>query len=155
MESPSASGTSLAQVTKWTVSLHFYTPLSPTLSPLLFTIHHLPFFTILFLLFPITVVIFARLFLTLATGAAVIFAQFQSINQFRVIGWYNAAWGVALMILFVVMFRGESGCSKSITCCKAGTGNHRNRRKLLNCTPKPIQGFISFLFYILSCMVLV
>ncbi len=152
MESPSASGTSLAQVTKWTVSLHFYTPLSPTLSPLLFTIHH--FYNPLSS-FPHYCRHFARLFLTLATGAAVIFAQFQSINQFRVIGWYNAAWGVALMILFVVMFRGESGCSKSITCCKAGTGNHRNRRKLLNCTPKPIQGFISFLFYILSCMVLV
>ncbi|XP_064390131.1 uncharacterized protein LOC135338046 isoform X2 [Halichondria panicea] len=79
-------------------------------------------------------------------GAAVIFAQFQSINQFRVIGWYNAAWGVALLILLVVMFRGESGCSKPVTCC---TGSHGDWRKLLNCTSKPIRVFIVITMLIL------
>ncbi len=90
-------------------------------------------------------------YLTLAiyiTGAAVIFAQFQSINQFRVIGWYNAAWGVALLILLVVMFRGESGCSKPVTCC---TGSHGDWRKLLNCTSKPIRVFISSKLIINYC----
>ena len=41
-------------------------------------------------------------------GAAVIFAQFQSVDQFRAIGWYNVAWGVALLILLIFTFRGES-----------------------------------------------
>lgn len=40
-------------------------------------------------------------------GAAVIFAQFKSINQFTAIGWFNVAYGLAALILLVVMFRGE------------------------------------------------
>ena len=41
------------------------------------------------------------------TGAAVIFAQFKSINQFTAIGWFNVAYGLASLILLIVMFRGE------------------------------------------------
>ncbi len=43
----------------------------------------------------------------LHAGAAVIFAQFEYINQFKAIGWFNVAYGVAALLLLVVMFRGE------------------------------------------------
>ncbi|XP_064395488.1 uncharacterized protein LOC135342628 isoform X1 [Halichondria panicea] len=43
----------------------------------------------------------------IGSGAAVIFAQFEYINQFKAIGWFNVAYGVAALLLLVVMFRGE------------------------------------------------
>ena len=53
-------------------------------------------------------------------GVATIFAQFD-IDQFRSIAWYNAAAGMALIVLQFVIFRGESKCKKlpecSMTCC--------------------------------------
>ena len=45
-------------------------------------------------------------------GVAVIFAQFESVDQFRAIGWYNVAYGVALLFLLLFIFRGESSCKK-------------------------------------------
>ena len=47
--------------------------------------------------------------LCLRTGAAVIFAQFP-IDQFRAIAWYNIVMGTVLLLLQLVLFRGEAGC---------------------------------------------
>lgn len=45
------------------------------------------------------------------TGIAAVFAQF-AIDQFRSIAWYNVAIGVALIILQLIIFHGESNCNK-------------------------------------------
>ena len=45
------------------------------------------------------------------TGIAAVFAQFK-IDQFRSIAWYNVAIGVALIILQLTIFHGESNCNK-------------------------------------------
>ncbi len=42
-------------------------------------------------------------------GAAVIFAQFP-IDQFRAIAWYNVVMGTVLLLLQLVLFRGEADC---------------------------------------------
>ena len=51
------------------------------------------------------------------TGVATIFAQFD-IDQFRSIAWYNVAAGVALIILQLVIFHGESSCHHKVKQCK-------------------------------------
>lgn len=47
----------------------------------------------------------------LPTGATVAFSQFD-INQFRAIAWFNVAAGLGFVILLLVIFRGESGCTE-------------------------------------------
>ena len=47
----------------------------------------------------------------ISTGATVAFSQFD-INQFRAIAWFNVAAGLGFVVLLVVVFRGESGCTK-------------------------------------------
>ena len=42
-----------------------------------------------------------------------IFSQFD-ISQFRSIAWFNAAAGLAFVVLQLVMFRGESKCRKPL-----------------------------------------
>ena len=48
-------------------------------------------------------------------GAAVVFAQYP-IDQFRSIAWYNMGFGVALLIMQVIIFRGESSFKKISQC---------------------------------------
>lgn len=43
------------------------------------------------------------------------FAQFQ-IDQFRSIAWYNVAFGVAFILLQLVLFHGESTCKTAKQC---------------------------------------
>ena len=40
-------------------------------------------------------------------GLTVIVAQFESVDQFRAIGWFNVAYGVVVLCVFVILFRGE------------------------------------------------
>ena len=49
------------------------------------------------------------------TGVAAIFAQFD-IDPFRSIAWYNAAAGMALIVLQFLLFHGESKCKKLPKC---------------------------------------
>ena len=71
-------------------------------------------------------------------GAAVIFAQFHTVNQFRSIAWYNVAAGVVLIALQVVMFQGESSCRAK----RKNFANSCNKRPKLNTSILEI--FISF-----------
>ena len=52
---------------------------------------------------------------SISTGVAVIFAQFP-INQFRSIAWYNAVAGIAIIAVQLLIFRGESDCTKLTNC---------------------------------------
>jgi hypothetical protein len=49
-------------------------------------------------------------------GAAAVLAQFK-IDQFRSIAWFNVAFGVAFIILEVIIFRGESNFKKLKSRC--------------------------------------
>ena len=40
-------------------------------------------------------------------GFAVIVAQFESVDQFRAMGWFNFAYGVVVLCVLVILFRGE------------------------------------------------
>ncbi len=80
--------------------------------------------------------------LSVHVGAAVIFAQFQYVNQFRAVGWYNAALGMVLILLLFIMFRGESSCSGKklrIASCV-----YQVDKKTDGINIKPLQIFISF-----------
>jgi len=44
-------------------------------------------------------------------GTATIFALFPYVDQFRAIGWFNVAYGVAAIILQVLLFHGEIKCT--------------------------------------------
>ena len=46
-----------------------------------------------------------------STGATVVFAQFP-ISQFRAIAWFNVAVGLLFILLQLILFRGESKCTK-------------------------------------------
>ena len=61
----------------------------------------------------------------LPVGVAVIFAQLP-INQFRSIGWYNAALGFVIIIAQFFLFKGESGCSK-LRICNSSTWKSSNK----------------------------
>ena len=45
-------------------------------------------------------------------GAAVVFAQFETVNQFRAIGWFNVVYSVIGLGLLLIMFHGEMRCKK-------------------------------------------
>lgn len=45
------------------------------------------------------------------TGATVVFAQFP-ISQFRAIAWFNVAVGLLFILLQLLLFQGESQCTK-------------------------------------------
>ena len=40
-------------------------------------------------------------------GFAVIVAQFESVDQFRAMGWFNFAYGVVVLCVLVILFQGE------------------------------------------------
>ena len=58
----------------------------------------------------------------LRVGATVIFAQF-TINQFRSIAWFNAAMGVVIILIQILMFKGEMRCNRYAkqSCCRTCT----------------------------------
>ena len=70
-------------------------------------------------------------------GAAVIFAQFHTVNQFRSIAWYNVAAGAALIAVQVVMFQGENSC-------------RAKRKNFVNCWKKCPELNTSFLEIFIS-----
>ena len=49
---------------------------------------------------------------SLWTGATVVFAQFETVNQFRAIGWFNVAYSTIGLGLLLIMFHGEMKCKK-------------------------------------------
>lgn len=52
--------------------------------------------------------------IVLPTGFPILLANFD-VHHFRVVGWFNAAVGVTLILLEVMMFHGEYKCSHSAT----------------------------------------
>ncbi|XP_064385763.1 uncharacterized protein LOC135334489 [Halichondria panicea] len=82
----------------------------------------------------------------LGPGFAVIVAQFESVDQFRAIGWFNVAYGVVVLCVLVILFRGEMSfkTDRRLSYCQAKKQNSSCR--LQNMSLLSLFIIISFLF---------
>ena len=84
-------------------------------------------------------------------GFAVIVAQFESVDQFRAIGWFNFAYGVVVLCVLVILFRGEMSfkTDRRLSYCQAKKQNSSCRLQNMSL----LSLFISFrIRYIRACI---
>ena len=70
-------------------------------------------------------------------GVAVLFSYLK-IEQFHSIAWFNVAFGIAQLFLFIFLFRGESSCKKIKQCQQLCSGS-----TMTSPCPSALQLFIS------------
>ena len=70
-------------------------------------------------------------------GVTVLFSYLK-IEQFHSIAWFNVAFGIAQLLLFLLLFRGESSCTKVKQCQQLCGGS-----TVTTPCPSALQLFIS------------
>ena len=73
------------------------------------------------------------------TGVAVLFSHLP-IEQYRTIAWFNMASGLALLLLFVFLFRGEASWRSRVSHCQQCCLRTANKSEF---SLRPLQVFIS------------